>query len=1418
MADITGQLANVYYGINTSNNNVTVSFGQPENTDEITYLPMIYISQGADNTNYPEWFEYVHLYMLKLIVTGDDPGDSDLSYLSDKTDNTWVDSSWDINQLSEVPAITQKDFKFLMDLWKWSQSSDGKNIYEDDETKHLDDVLKVYLESKEYTSQISSTFEAEYDYAKIYLDYDANTETQPDYFGKGEGSDLRREWIQKNIIAKEGSLGSINPILEDSMFNLAQYKKLVGQYAKLIATGFEYTATGGQTGTVSGGIFATLSKTVDVVPELVLPDALANLGITAASVGTVTFLDMIDIDKPTPTISQWTYENFGVVSEIEKPDTTAMAEKVLSETWFPDPNLEDEGGVNRTQDLLWVLQQERSRVVDGVAQMSVDNLLGVSFGGSGQQFFKVTDLYYGLPNRANATMYSKSGNGPGAPDEMIPYLEYIGGTSDIISDGPKSSKITDDIWDFQGDSVSTAVGLWDLIKDTFEKAGDLSSLEIPLYYWPKSVNAKAAQGKDLLKNPIFLDTEQIIETSFVEKFSQKVLSSYTDKLTFGQIFRETAYRQAEYLIVAYAKSLINKRVLDVIDVIFKIAEGATAAEAGDLLNNSLKDLKGKAQEAAEEMEEAEISDSEVSKRQKLLGQCLLLTNLSKLNKEYQTKLKNLKGTPKSIHQADFFDGRFFNVIDGAGDAHNTLSQIKSKINDPVGEFSNLPPSVQALLVPLIRIEKVHINESGTTVTTEIPFQNYTRGPQSKQQPLITYQTSAFQGSSLLSGTGVVTRGGACGIKSVSFEFDGETPATAEKYVKSKMSLFFQDFKTLIEERATIEKYKEGSGLKTDTTFFRYLDLIVNPLNNKVPPVAGRESLEHYDPSYYRIKLTVGWNLGDGQGTIDACTNAGINHALLKESLSTINKTFMMCALDHELNVTNEGAIELSINYRGYGDTLLRSRRFNALIPYSKQQEFINLQLKYEKTISNNSCTMKQRSEYAATMAGLRKKEADKAYSNILESLFQNKAVYSATLSGQNADTALAEFENQGSFTFVPPINTSIPVTNLTFDTKSRSDLPNTTIHKFFFLGDLLYVLLDCIYDGTSGEKALGAENVSFILTDFAFREWLPNKPAGEATFDTKAIPLASVPITVDYFRSWFAKTIIGNDISNMPVLDFILSLANDLCGCMLSEICFSSDDDRSIMFRQANILADKSLRKYSKKNPFIKASAEVFPLTLSPDTMAHNLTNYTIIYVDTPPKTAARQGVQDDDKNVGIPWFKPGRSRGLVKNVSWAKTNIGYLRESRAFSTQGLGDFAQLANVYNVSMKMFGNFLLFPGMQVYIDPYYLGGSSFGNPSGDAGRETTGIAGDSINFARLMGIGGYHLVTSVQAQITPQKFETTVEARFLYNGDTTQRLKATKNAEPDDIDAGTDEAEAIAACNAVIVDLQESSNNEEGVDD
>ena len=82
------------------------------------------------------------------------------------------------------------------------------------------------------------------------------------------------------------------------------------------------------------------------------------------------------------------------------------------------------------------------------------------------------------------------------------------------------------------------------------------------------------------------------------------------------------------------------------------------------------------------------------------------------------------------------------------------------------------PADQAYLVPKIKLQKVIINQQGVIESIDIPFDTYTKKPMTGNTP-IDYKTQ-FQTPNN------VFKGGGSGIKSMSFEFDGETPATAEK--------------------------------------------------------------------------------------------------------------------------------------------------------------------------------------------------------------------------------------------------------------------------------------------------------------------------------------------------------------------------------------------------------------------------------------------------------------------------------------------------------------------------------------------------------------------------------------------------------------------------------------------------------------
>ena len=72
----------------------------------------------------------------------------------------------------------------------------------------------------------------------------------------------------------------------------------------------------------------------------------------------------------------------------------------------------------------------------------------------------------------------------------------------------------------------------------------------------------------------------------------------------------------------------------------------------------------------------------------------------------------------------------------------------------------------------------------------------------------------------------------------------------------------------------------------------------------------------------------------------------------------------------------------------------------------------------------------------------------------------------------------------------------------------------------------------------------------------------------------------------------------------------------------------------------------------------------------------------------------------------------------------------------------------QLRELYNVTLRLYGTTLLKPGQLIYVVPNEM---TFGDPTTEG------------SVARLLGIGGYHLVTSVDSRITEQGYETTIKA-------------------------------------------------------
>ena len=125
-------------------------------------------------------------------------------------------------------------------------------------------------------------------------------------------------------------------------------------------------------------------------------------------------------------------------------------------------------------------------------------------------------------------------------------------------------------------------------------------------------------------------------------------------------------------------------------------------------------------------------------------------------------------------------------------------------------------------------------------------------------------------------------------------------------------------------------------------------------------------------------------------------------------------------------------------------------------------------------------------------------------------------------------------------------------------------------------------------------------------------------------------------------------------------------------------------------------------------------------------------------------------GDPEIDIENGIYHFYLGSSAGLVKSINFNREDMAGFREAKIQKEGTLGAL-QLRELYSVKLTLIGNNLLKNGQIIYVNPSAIGA---GNPSSN---------GSIPNLARLLGLGGYFLVTSVSHDISDAGFNVEVTA-------------------------------------------------------
>ena len=261
----------------------------------------------------------------------------------------------------------------------------------------------------------------------------------------------------------------------------------------------------------------------------------------------------------------------------------------------------------------------------------------------------------------------------------------------------------------------------------------------------------------------------------------------------------------------------------------------------------------------------------------------------------------------------------------------------------------------------------------------------------------------------------------------------------------------------------------------------------------------------------------------------------------------------------------------------------------------------------------------------------------------------------------------------------------------------------------------------------------------------------------------KPINIASIPIQFDYFVEWYAQNVAAQRRQFYFLNNFIVDVLTQIVRPSLSAQCFYGVPAQQTHLSMIDFMVNKasplefflfppaipttrvaSVSQLESRN-LIPAPALLTP-SRGPREGPGLFSNFKVVTLTTVHPDLL-EGNYKEDREAGIYHFIVGADRGLLKEATFNRMDAPYLREAR-IDRNRIAGAEQLRELYNVSLNLYGAPILKPGQLIYVTPSPLG---FGDPR------------SKNSVSRYLGIGGYHMIISVQSVIDSQGYQTRVKA-------------------------------------------------------
>lgn len=790
----------------------------------------------------------------------------------------------------------------------------------------------------------------------------------------------------------------------------------------------------------------------------------------------------------------------------------------------------------------------------------------------------------------------------------------------------------------------------------------------------------------------------------------------------------------------------------------------------DILEKLKQAATDEQEEEAEEV--SEDAEKEVKDRPLYDDQCFLIQNIKKVIEESTAP----KPMP-SFHEktgSKRTDIKYKNIHKLATTDPGTIIN-RLRLTKGCTEFLDIRHYQLSQLTPSVRIYKQYYEGSSKTPReVEMQFSTYV-------DPVLDLQS--MLNSQLQRGVGV-------GIESFTFNFKGVQPATAKKDIEAKLVVYAQNFNELFKTRSGIDQ--NGISLEGG---YRIVDLVLlEPKYRNVLEENTNKKIREFNPNFYEIKVRAGWGATGGGGLLSDDLSAAIKDNQVE---------MFLVVTKHEFQFQDDGSVRLVLDFRARIESVLLDKRSDVLFSEDviakreerakKINEISTARIALNQSKENSDCTddsIKQlRKIYEQTV----EIEREQAYLSLLKELTSNNCIYTANIDSSEAVTETSNTDRVSD----PEIKFNI----VNYGCEDTAPLeyvnilePGVRKINYFFLGDLYAVAVNNVLEKTTNSSSdvrrINFGNIKFVL--------------GPAPFDSPSLRedgqimlnIADIPVSVELFTDFMREKIIKGRKNTYPLLLFMRDVMKDLVFEALGPECNSGDNRINLLLDSAQISADSAsgggdpiaekigdgifldLDEYGKNLPIPKHDSNgifgrknkknngttkfVFD-SFNKKSLDRSYEFFVIYAYGKEPrrlafdKSSGYSSRYERDLSNGIFHATTGLDRGLVKSMEFSATNQPFLREAR-YEQSDFKPELQLSNVYRSTVTMYGNNLFYPGCQLFINPRGLGSDLLGDP------------GVKDSNANIMGLGGYHVVISVNHSISQSGYTTTLECLFTTSGD------------------------------------------------